>query len=56
MPGIWSSGDCKAAMVGIFGGRRAGVEWEVGEFVHLLGLSASAEDDEAGREADAKKD
>ena len=56
MTAIRSSGDSKAAMIGEFGGRTAGVEWEVGEFLHLLGLSASAENKQAASKADTEKD
>ena len=42
-------------MIGGFG-RTAAVEWKVREFFNLLGLSASAEDQETTSEADTKKD
>lgn len=51
-----SSDDGKAAVTGGFGRRAAGVEWKMGEFLDLLGLSASAEDEEAAGEADAEQD
>lgn len=43
-------------MVGGFGERRIGVIREIGEFLHLLGLSASTEDEETGGEAESEKD
>ena len=45
MTSIGSSGDGKAAVIRHLGGGRAGVDGEVGEFLNLLGLSASAEDE-----------
>ena len=56
MATIRSSGDGEATVIREFGGRTVGVEWEVGEFLNLLGLSASAEDEEGASEADAEKD
>lgn len=56
MASIRSSGNGKAAMSGDFGGRATGVERQVGEFLNLLGLSASTQDEEATSEADAEKD
>ena len=43
-------------MIGGFRGGMAGVEWEVCEFLNLLGLSASAEYEETSNEADGDKD
>lgn len=53
---IRSSGDGKATVIGGLGGRTVDVEWEVGEFLNLLGLSTSAEDEETAGEADSEKD
>lgn len=53
---VRSSSDCKAAVIGGFGRRTAGVEWEVGELLDLLGLSASAKDEETAGEGDTDKD
>ena len=53
---VRSSGDGKVAMIRGFGERRAGVEGKVGEFLNLLGLSASTEDEETAGKAGTDKD
>ena len=53
---VWRCGDCKAAMIRRFEGRTTGFEWEVGEFLDLLGLSASAKYKETSSKTDAEKD
>ena len=56
MASVGCSRDSEASVIRNLGGERVGVEWEVGEFLNLLGLSASAEDEEAAGETDAKED
>lgn len=56
MATIRNSGDGKATVVGGFRGRVAAVEWEIGEFLNLLSLSTSAENEEAAGEAEAEED
>ena len=53
---VRSSSDGKAAVIRGFGCRTAGVEWEVGELLDLLGLSASAKDEKTAGEGDTDKD
>lgn len=55
MATVRSSSDGEAALIRGVGGRTAGVEWEVGELLDLLGLSASAKDEETAGEADTEK-
>ena len=43
-------------MIGGFGQRGGGVERKVGELLHLLSLSARAEDEKTSDEADAEQD
>lgn len=43
-------------MIRRFGGRTTGFEWEVGEFLDLLGLSASAKCKETSGETDSEND
>ena len=56
MTSIRCSRDGKTSVIRDLGGERAGMEWEMGEFLNLLGLSTSAEDEQAAGETDAEKD